>query len=67
MTTTHAWGVNREEYGTSFVHPLNDVIEHDIYSQDCICGPTVEPVKADDGFVGWTIVHHSLDGRENDE
>jgi len=29
-----------------------------------VCGPTVEPVVRDDGSMGWLIVHHSLDGRE---
>jgi hypothetical protein len=40
-----------------------DLIEHEV-SEDCVCGPTPQPVKRDDGSVGWVIVHHSLDGRE---
>lgn len=40
--------------------------DHDV-SEDCVCGPTVEPVKRDDGSVGWVVVHHSLDGRELSE
>jgi hypothetical protein len=31
---------------------------------DCPCGPSVEPVPADDGSMGWLVTHHSLDGRE---
>jgi len=40
-----------------------DLIEHEL-TDDCPCGPTPEPVKCDDGSVGWVYVHHSLDGRE---
>jgi hypothetical protein len=44
---------------------MNDLIHHDTESDDgCICGPSTEPVKRDDGSVGWVVVHHSLDGRE---
>lgn len=49
------------------VVPINDLIEHDYYSEDCPCGPTSEPVKRDDGSVGWVLTHHSLDGRERYE
>ena len=46
------------------VHPVNDLIEHNTDSDDCMCGPTIEPVERDDGSFGWVVVHHSLDGRE---
>lgn len=49
---------------TIHTYPLNDVVEHTTDSDDCICGPTVEPIKCDDGSVAWQIIHHSLDGRE---
>jgi hypothetical protein len=54
---------------TSHVHPLGDLIEHDIDSEgDCVCGPRVEPVPTDDaGGLGWMYVHSSLDGREKEE
>lgn len=55
---------------SSHVHtyPLGDVIEHLVDKDgDCPCGPTVEPVTADDGSVNWHYVHHSLDGREFSE
>jgi hypothetical protein len=48
-------------------YPVNDLIEHDTDSSDCICGPRVEPVERDDGSYGWVVVHHSLDGRETNE
>ena len=52
---------------TVHVFPVNDIIEHDTDPDDCVCGPTAEPVIADDGSCGWVIVHHSLDGREANE
>lgn len=47
------------------VLPVDDVIEHG--AVDCMCGPRTEPVRRDDGSVGWVVVHHSLDGREQTE
>lgn len=44
--------------------PINDLIEHDENSE-CVCGPSSEPVKREDGSVGWVISHNSLDNREN--
>jgi hypothetical protein len=59
------------EAGATVLHvrPTNDGIQHDIATSepDCVCGPRVEPVKRDDGSMGWLIVHHSLDGREQRE
>lgn len=49
------------------VTPVNDLIDHLEYEDDCVCGPTVEPVERDDGSFGWLITHHSLDGREKYE
>ena len=49
------------------VVPTGDLIAHDTDGGNCPCGPTAEPVKRDDGSVGWVIVHHSLDGRESNE
>lgn len=48
---------------TVHVYPVADLIEHDTDGGDCVCGPDVEHVEADDGD-GWLILHHSLDGRE---
>lgn len=51
------------------VAPVGDLVGHDTSTveADCACGPRVEPVKRDDGSVGWLIVHASLDGRERTE
>lgn len=52
---------------TVHVLPVGDLIEHADEGTDCPCGPTVEPVFADDGSCGWLITHHSIDGRESKE
>ncbi len=49
---------------TVHVFPVNDLIEHDTDSDDCLCGPTTEAVHDDEGGFGWVVIHHSLDGRE---
>jgi hypothetical protein len=51
---------------TLHIHPMNDLIDHDTSTDqaDCPCGPEVRPVEGGDGSVGWMLVHHSLDGRE---
>lgn len=50
--------------GSVHVWPDSDLIDHDLDGDNCVCGPTTDPVKRDDGSVGWVIVHHALDGRE---
>lgn len=50
---------------TVHVVPVGDLIDHDSSGgQPCVCVPTTKPVKAEDGSMGWVVVHHSLDGRE---
>lgn len=49
------------------VLPVDDLIKHDATGDECACGPDTEPVKRDDGSIGWLIKHHSLDGRELNE
>jgi len=49
---------------TVHVTPINDLIDHREISDECVCGPTTEPVPGDDGSMGWLVTHHSLDGRE---
>jgi hypothetical protein len=49
------------------VYPVGDLIEHAISGEDCICGPTVEPVERANGSIGYCITHHALDGREHSE
>ncbi|MET7975731.1 hypothetical protein ABZW44_22350 [Streptomyces mirabilis] len=48
------------------VTPQRDLVDHDTSTAepDCVCGPEVRPVTQDDGSMGWLLVHHSLDGRE---
>ena len=45
------------------VHPVNDLIEHDVHSEDCVCGPELVREPTDRGDE-WIIVHHALDGRQ---
>jgi hypothetical protein len=52
---------------TIHTFPVNDLIEHVTDGGDCPCGPTTEPVPREDGSMGWSVVHHSLDGREHHE
>jgi hypothetical protein len=60
-----------EQDGLDMLHvaPVGDLVGHDTSTTepDCVCGPRVEPVKREDGSMGWLIVHHSLDGREHTE
>lgn len=63
---THRWRVGRvAEDGAVHVEPVGDLVDHEVF--DCVCVPLVEPVKADDGSIGWLVTHHSLDGRERYE
>lgn len=52
---------------TVHTYPVGDLIEHDTEGGDCICGPTTEAVFREGGSNGWSVVHHSLDGREASE
>ena len=56
------WAAEREPTGDVHVVPIRDPIEH--LDEDCVCGPTTEPVERADGSFGWVVTHHSLDGRE---
>lgn len=51
------------EPGLAHVYPDADLVEHG-FDEDCICGPTPEPVLREDGSNGWLYTHHSLDNRE---
>lgn len=53
----------------SIIHvlPADDLIEHNSDSDECACGPLIEPVPRDDGSFGWLVIHYSLDGREQTE
>ena len=47
------------------VIPADDLMEHSTgtRNEDCVCGPESQPLKRDDGSMGWLIIHHPLDGR----
>jgi len=47
---------------TQHVIPIGDLVEHEC-GEDCVCGPRAEPVKQEDGSVGWMLVHNALDDR----
>lgn len=49
------------------VYPLDDVVGHEVDGGDCACGPRLDPVKREDGSMGWMHIHHSIDGRERVE
>ena len=60
------WESLETEPGVVHVHPLGDLIEHDV-AGNCACGPDVEIVVNADGPDGHVWAHHSLDGRERHE
>lgn len=69
--TTHELAVNElDDEGADYVHimPINDLVEHE-WDDDgnCPCGPEVQPVKREDGSIGWCYIHSALDGRDLDE
>lgn len=57
----------RSDMATVHVYPTGDHITHETQGDNCICGPTIEPVPREDGSMGWLITHHSLDNREAKE
>ena len=46
------------------VWPEDDLVDHDVEGDECVCGVTSEPVERVDGSFGWVTVHHALDSRE---
>lgn len=52
---------------TAHVIPIDDHVQHEDDGTECICGPTVEHLTANDGGDAWLVTHHSLDGREQTE
>lgn len=59
------WSVKNVVPNEVHVVPHNDLIEHT--PDECTCGPTLEPIKRDDGSYAWLLIHHSIDGREKSE
>ena len=39
--------------------PRGDCIEHVCGGEECICGPTVQPIRRDGGWQ-WIAQHHAL-------
>lgn len=52
--------------GNVHIKPCNDLIEHES-TDNCICGPVNIPIVREDGSTIWEVVHHSLDGREQND
>lgn len=44
------------------VYPVNDLVEHELDGQPCVCGPADVRVETDHGDE-WMVVHEALDGR----
>lgn len=44
------------------MYPEEDLVEHDLDSDECVCGPHVQFEDR-----GWVVIHHSLDNREASE
>ena len=68
MMAEPRWRHHVEGDSPYHVWPVSDAVEHALDDDgDCVCGPTVEPVEGHEGYIGWLITHHSLDGREATE
>jgi hypothetical protein len=52
--------------GSMHVFPSNDLVDH-LPTEDCICGPSFDPVPRPDGTIGTLYSHHSMDGCEFSE
>jgi hypothetical protein len=61
MQTQARWAVADLPNGVH-VLPVDDVVDHDL-TEDCLCGPLSQLF----GDREWSVVHHSLDGRERHE
>lgn len=49
------------------VYPVDDLIDHEADSDNCVCIPRVEAMTEGPGPTDWLYVHSSLDGRELEE
>lgn len=49
---------------TLHVVPVDDLIEHDVSGEPCVCGDTLELFVGTAGATGSMRTHFSLDGRE---
>lgn len=66
--TSHRWAATRTSVDVFHIHPLGDLIEHQLDDAgDCVCGPACfVDTGTDVGDVDrW--IHHALDGRDVSE
>lgn len=49
------------------VFPINDLIEHELSEDACVCGPSLEIIPREERTDAHIYTHHSLDGREANE
>lgn len=68
---TEVWPATEDEPGEklSFLHPVNDLIQHDVANLRCACNPRWTIIIGYHRRKGCMcvlneVVHHSLDGRE---
>lgn len=60
MTNPDRWITDYfPDVDTAYVRPIKDAVDHTM-SDDCVCGPAIEPLQRDDGTVCWLVTHHSL-------
>lgn len=52
-----------DEYEHVHIVPAEDLVAHE-KTDNCVCGTTIELVKAHDGSDRWVYTHYSLDNRE---
>lgn len=60
------WLVQQTDVDAAHVVPLDDVIVHD-FDANCPCGPTPKSVPSAVDPSGVLVIHHSLDGGEQQE
>ena len=61
ISAGYGWTCRQDDNGNVAVWPIEDLVDHEPYG--CVCGPTPQPVRRDDGSTGWVVTHHALDGR----
>lgn len=61
------WGVYvyDEDHTLVAVAPQHDAVGHDLYDEDCVCGPRWSLIReaTDERPDGWMLTHEALDGR----
>lgn len=49
------------------VYPVHDLVNHEVFAEGCVCGPTLKEMTTPKGNHIEVLFHHSLDGREREE